>query len=284
MKTSRLLILALAASFAAHADFSYTQTSKSSMGAGAPSVTKYYYKGSRILSDTGNTARIMDFGAQTMTTIDKTAKTYSVQKIGDMMPAGAATPMPEIEVKETGLKKTVNGFNCTQVMMTISMDSPAPAPPGMKMNMEMEMWISPDVRGWESMRAFFQKNAYALTSMGGGNPSMQKAMTEMQKKMMSMNGMPVEEIMRVRMGGGAAAAMGQAAGDPRMAQARARLEALIAQGGPGADAAKQALARMPGGGGGPGAPMFETTMDSTEFSTADVPDSMFAVPAGYTQK
>jgi hypothetical protein len=65
----------------------------------------------------------------------------------------------------------------------------------------------------------------------------------------------------------------------KMQQARAQLEAMIQQGGPGADAARQALARMPKAGAG-GA-LFEVAMESSDFSTSSIPDSAFAVPAGF---
>jgi hypothetical protein len=283
LKTTKLLILALTALSAAHADFSYTQTTKGT--AGPPRVTKYYYKGSRVLSDSDNTAHVMDFAAQTITTINKVAKTYSVQKMGETMPAGADAMAPQIELKETGQKKTINGFNCSQVMMTMTMDAPAGMPGGGKMQMEMELWISPDVPGWQTMRAFYQKNGSGMSAMAGGNPGMQKAMAEMQKKMATMNGMPVEEIVRMKSPAGGANPMAGMQNDPRMAQARAQLEGMIAQGGPQADAARKALARLPGGsGGGTAAPMFETTMDSSDFSTADVPESVFAIPAGFTKQ
>jgi len=289
VKTTQLLILTLAASFAAHADFSFTQTRKGSQGmmgaAGAPQVSKTYYKGSKVSMDSGDSVIIMDLGAQTMTTIHKSAKTYSVQKMDAMMPAGGPNVDLQVDVKETGEKKTINGFNCTQVIMSVAMDAPMPsAPAGMKMQVEMEWWVSTDVPGWQGMRAFYQKNGNAFGSMGGGNPNMQKAMAEMQKKMAAMNGFPVQQIMRMKSPGGAnASQMAQA--NAGMAQARARLEAMIAQGGPQADAARQALARLPGGGGGgAGAPMFESTTEFSDFSSADVPDSVFAIPAGFTQQ
>jgi hypothetical protein len=272
-------MLTLAAGFAAHADFSYTQTTKPSQG--APQVAKTYLKGSKMAVERDGTATIMDFGAQTITTVDKTGKTYSVRKMGDMIPPGGPSVTPQMDVKETGQKRTINGMNCTQMVMTMSMDAPAGGPPGMKMQMEMEMWISTDVPGWQNMRAFYQKNGNALGAMAGGNPGLQKAMVEMQKKMATMNGMPVEQIMRMKAPGmDAAQAPGAQAG---MGQARARLEEMIKQGGPQADAARQALARMPGGGGGGGS-LFETTMTSSDFSSSDVPDSVFAIPAGFTQK
>jgi len=276
MKTTRILILAVAGSFAAHADFSYTQTMKSSQG--APQSTKVFLKGSKMMTDRGDTATLIDLGAQTITTINKTAKTYSVQKMGDMA-AALSSAVPQVDIKETGQKKTINGFNCGQSVMTMSMDGPTP---GVKMQMEIELWVSPDVPGWQKLREFYQKNAGGLNAMGGGNPGMQRAMVEMQKKMATMGGAPVEQVMRMKAPGmeGQAAQM-----QGNLGQARARLEEMIKQGGPQAEAAKNALARMPGGAvGGSGTSLFETTIDSSDFSAADVSDSVFTIPAGFTKK
>jgi hypothetical protein len=284
VKTAQLLTLVFAASFAAHADFSYTQTRKGSQGmpgAAAPQLTKYFFKGSRMLSDDGETARIVDYSAQTMTTIDKVKKTYSVRQIGGNMPAEASNVDVQIDVKETGQTKTIDGFNCRQVIMTIAMDAAASAPGGMKMQIETESWISADVPGWQNMRAFYQKNGSALSAMAGGNPNMQKALAAMQKKMSAMNGIAVLQTVRMKSAGGSDAQTGQA--QAGMAQARARLEEMAKQGGQQGEMAKQALARMPGGGGA-GAPLFEITTESSGFSAADIPDSIFAIPAGFTQK
>jgi hypothetical protein len=66
-----------------------------------------------------------------------------------------------------------------------------------------------------------------------------------------------------------------------MAQARQQLEAMAARGGPQGDAAKQALARMGAMSGGSGGALSETTMEGSAYSTASIPDSVFAVPAGF---
>jgi hypothetical protein len=105
---------------------------------------------------------------------------------------------------------------------------------------------------------------------------MQKAMVDLQRKMAGLNGVPVMEVVRMK-----AAGSGGDAQNAQLAQARARLEEMQKQGGPQAAAAAQALARMGGGSGG--GSMFETTMESTNFSTAAIPDSVFAIPAGFTK-
>jgi hypothetical protein len=64
-----------------------------------------------------------------------------------------------------------------------------------------------------------------------------------------------------------------------MQQGMAQLQAMAQQGGPQGDAAKQALARM-GALSGSGA-LSETTIEASGFSTASIPDSVFAIPAGF---
>lgn len=292
MKTKHLLVFVLTAC-AARADFSYTMTRK-----GGPAVpggnadTKQYLKGQKMRTDTGDSSTILDFDAQTLTIINNSTKTYTVQKFSELGSALAATGTDmSASVKETGQRRNINGFNATQLVVTMNIENPQLARSGMKMTMEMEFWISPDVPGASEMRAFYQRNGSkfpwaAMSGGAAGAPGMQSAMAEMQKKLASMNGVPVLEIVHMKTSGGAAdqAAQAQqsAQSDPRMAQARAKLEEMAKSGGPGADVAKQQLARMgaaPGGGAGG----MEITMESSGFSTASVPDSMFAIPAGFTQ-
>src|SRR5258708_38454254 len=88
MKMIRLSILALACVLAAQADFSYTQTRKamqSPMGAAAgDQVTKHYYKGQKMKTDNATTAMILDFDAQTITTINHSQKNYTVTKFREI--------------------------------------------------------------------------------------------------------------------------------------------------------------------------------------------------------
>lgn len=189
----------------------------------------------------------------------------------------------KMDVKETGQRKNVNGFEASEIVLTAQMDSPQTARSGMKMQMEMDMWVSSAVPGAGELRAFYQKNMsrFPWQALGQGNPSTARAMAEFQRKIAAMNGVPVLETIRMKMGGegNGAANDAQAA---RMAQARARLEEMQKQGGQQAAIAAQALARMnaASGSGGSG---FETTMESANFSSAPIPDSVFSIPAGYSK-
>jgi hypothetical protein len=57
------------------------------------------------------------------------------------------------------------------------------------------------------------------------------------------------------------------------------MEEMKAKGGAQAAMAEKMAASMGGGAGGG----FEITMDSSDFSTAPIPDSVFAIPAGFKQ-
>jgi hypothetical protein len=162
----------------------------------------------------------------------------------------------------------------------MEVDSPQMAQTGMKMQMEIDTWRSSEVPGAQELKAFYQKNAnnFPWAAMGGGGAGgMQKAMADVQRKMATAGGVPLLQIVKMKSAGGGVQAAQMQAG---MAQARAQMEAMIKQGGPQAAAAQQALARMGGAASGGGS-LFETTMESSDFSSSSIPDSVFAVPAGF---
>jgi len=276
-------MLMLAATLAAHADFSYTMTQKSSgqMGSGAGQVMKHFVKGQKMKIETGTMATILDFDAQTITTIDNAAKTYKVAKFSDAAGEAAGADV-KADVKSTGQTKTINGHQATQTLVTLDMEMPQGQAAGMKAQIEIELWVSRDVPGGQELAAFYKKNAarFPASAIGGGNPAMQKAMGKLQQQMAQADGVPMEEVVRVKSSGGPTMSAAQA---QQMAQARAQLETMAKQGGPQAAAMQAALARM-GNMGSASAPLMETTMDASDFSSAAIPDSVFAIPAGYEKK
>jgi hypothetical protein len=308
MRTTALLALTLSLAGAAHADFSYTSTRKTtggmmaSMGgaATAPQTSKYYFKGQKMKMEDSTTATILDFDAQTITTINLTQKTYAVRSFSDMGAAGKAADIEaKVDIRETGQKKTIDGYNASEVIMTMEVDSPQARQMG-PMRMEMDMWLSPDVPGYREMHDFYEKNAsrFPWASLGANaGPNMQKAMADLMKKMASMHGVQVESVIRMKSAGGAP---GSPAAGPSgeqmaqmqqaMAQACPQMQSMIAKGGPAAAMIKQQYDKMCGGAAGaagaPAAPgssnsLFEMTMYSSDFSTAGIPDSVFAIPADF---
>ena len=292
------VVLVFSSAISARADFSYTTTRKTTGGTmaamagnAANGTSKYYFKGQKMKTDLGDSAVIIDFDAQTITTINNAQKTVSVKSFNDIG-AAQSNVNAKIDVKETGQKKTINGFNASELVMTMDIEMPQAGPMG-KMQMEMDMWLSKDVPGAAEVRKFYQKNMAKFpwaALAGGGNQGMQQGMAELQRKMAEMDGVAVEQLVKMRAAGGAAApAMPQMTGDQqaKMAEAMAQMQAMQKQGGPAAAAAAQAMARMGAmqgaarGGAASSNSMIEMTMDSSDFSTSSIPDSVFAVPAGY---
>ena len=290
MRATLILFTTLAVSITARADFSYSSTTKSSGGmmggaaAAANRITKTYLKGQKMKVDNGDSATVMDFDAQTITHIDNNRKTYSVTKFSDLGQALKDTDTDlNVSVKETGQRKVINGFNATEVVMSMDMDNPQARQAGMKMHMEMDMWVSSDVPGSQELKAFYDRNGskFPWAALGGGargNQGMQKAMTDLQRKMAELKGVPVLQVVKMGMGGNEAQMAQMQQG---MAQARAQLEEMKRQ-GKLPPQAEEALARMSGGGGSGGS-MFETTIETSGFSTSSIPESTFAIPAGYQQ-
>jgi len=286
MKSAQILFLLIGAGAAAHADFSYTNTLKSGsgpMGPGGDQTSKVYFKGDKMKTERANSTTIIDLEAQTLTRIDRTNKTYTVTKFNDLGAGAHAVDLDvKAEVKSTGQKKTINGYNASQVVMTMEMDMPQAQQAGIKPQMEIEIWVSPDVPGTQELRAFYRRNAsrFPWAAMAsGGNPGMQKAIANLQRRMAELDGVPVLQVVRLKSGGGAGPSSAQMA---QMAEARAQLEALTKQGGAQAAAAQQALARM-GAMTGSGS-LMEITTESSGFSTSTIPEAVFDVPVGYGKK
>lgn len=293
-----LPLLALASALPLFADFSYTVTQKTAgpmaamSGMGAPAVSHFYGKGGKMKLDNGSSAYIVDVDARTVTTLNIAAKTYTVRSLDDAMAVGGNMPEVKIDVKQTGQKKTVNGYMASQILMAMEMESPASRAGVGKMQVEVEFWISPDVPGASEALYFYKKNGDKFpwaAVVGGGNASMAKAVGDLQREMTKLNGVTVQQVMRIKSPGmPALPAMPQmtSAQSAQLEKARAQMEAQIAKGGPGTDMLKQALANMPGA-AGPAAPaaasgaMMEITRDSSDFSGAPISDAVFAIPADY---
>lgn len=259
------LTLSMFLAASAHADFSYITVTKSPAG---EHTSKHYIKGQKMINDEGDTVIVMDLDAQTLTTVNKVQKTYSVKAFSELSNTSAmAGTNVNADIKKTGQRKTINGFDAEESVVTMAMQNNQPQRGGrgqsMQMQMEMHIWSAADVPGIEEARAFYQKNADRMpwAAMAGG----MSGMAEIQRKLATMHGITVMTVVKMT-----ANPQQQA----QMEQARARLEEMKKQGGPQAAMADQLLARM---GGGPN----EVTSESSGFSASPVPDSVFEIPAGY---
>src|ERR1039458_1683843 len=101
MKTAAILVIMLCATATAYADFSYTMAQKNQGSPAAiagPSATRFLFKGQKMMTDRSTGATIVDFDAQTVTTLNKTQKTYSVMKFSEI---GQATKLGDIDANRS---------------------------------------------------------------------------------------------------------------------------------------------------------------------------------------
>jgi hypothetical protein len=229
-----------------------------------------------MVIETPESVIVMDLDAQTMTTINRTMKTYTVQAFAEMAnrTRAAGTSM-NIDVRKTGERKTIGGFNAEEVVLSMAGSAAAAGRQGaaMQMQIEMHIWISADVPGYAELRAFHEKYADRMpwAALAQGNPSMADA----QRKLASMHGVPVLETIKAQApGGGQAPQM-----NDQMAKLRAQMEEMKKQGGQQAAMADQIMARM--GAASAQGSGFDSTIESSGFSTGPVPDSVFGIPAGF---
>src|ERR1700761_2231585 len=80
MKLVGWSFLTVALSMMARADFSYTETMKG----GGDVTTKHFLKGQKMKLERPDGGTILDFDAQTVTTVNNKDRTYSVTKFSDL--------------------------------------------------------------------------------------------------------------------------------------------------------------------------------------------------------
>jgi hypothetical protein len=203
-----------------HGDFSYktsTTTASASESQTTPPVSSYYFSRDKMRVDTGNTSTIIDFAARTTTSINNISKTYAVRNFAGLSATAAARdldgtppywfgPRPKITMKQTRQKRIASGFNATEVLVTIE---------GLhhqkrKIEMEIEMWVSPDIPGGWKLREFYKRNAGNVPQIVMGFPwdamlgavssGARAALVDAQRTMASMNGVILEQTVRVKEG------------------------------------------------------------------------------------
>lgn len=116
---------------------------------------------------------------------------------------------------------------------------------------------------------------------------MQAGLGVLHRRLAGTNGVPVLEVVRVKSTGSPEAKPLTPAETGRIRDTIAELDAKVQKGGPEAAAATREMSRLKAmvgddsPPGGPAGSLFEITMESTGFSVASIPDSVFAVPDGY---
>jgi TonB family protein len=285
MRSFALIVTALTTvTISSYADVSYKVTRKVSGGelakAGSPVLdmvqnSSYYLKGHKVAVVNEFAVEVMDFEAQSLTRIYRASRHYMVTNLNGTNTGAKTDTQVKANARQTGQTKILGGNNASELVMTVEVpDSPNPGSNAIKM--EIDMWLSHSVPGAEELRSLYTSNdgnfpwaAVGRVDAGipmllpsaleafvscfddgfgcAANPGIQTAVAGFQSSIGSMDGIPVEQVIRVT-----------APVNPFWA----------------------AFLRRPPGVPGP---LFEMTMDATNFSTDPIPDSRFAIPDGYTE-
>lgn len=198
-------------------------------------------KGDRKASLSDTTGQIIDLGEEKIYDLDMKKKTYKVTTFADLRrrmeearkkaeedmrreqakeqprekPAEPQKPEKEIEVdfdlKDTGQKKSVNGFDAHQVVMTITMrEKGKKLEDSGGMMLTSDMWLAPRVAAMNEIADFDLRYARKLEGpmLAGASaedmaaamamyPMMKDAIARMHAENVKMDGMPVLTIVTI---------------------------------------------------------------------------------------
>jgi hypothetical protein len=194
-------------------------------------VTTLALKGNRRMSTTDTSAELIDLDAEKIYRLDLRGKTYTVQTFDEIrtayqkaMSKGAGREKPtaekpdgkqpemevDFDVKKTGQQKSIAGFPCEQVIMTVTMHEKGKSVDDAGgLIVTTDIWMAPRNPSLEEQGAFdakyFQKlygnqplpSAPDLTQAMAGNPGMATAMARAQSEGRKLNGTPMLTTMTV---------------------------------------------------------------------------------------
>jgi hypothetical protein len=324
------------------ADFSYEQTTKMTGGAmmgmmkiaGAfskqlrePVQTTVSVKGNRMVHWSKDHAQIIDLDSENITDVNFPKKQYSVITFAEMTQAmeqamqrgqgkkseskegkpSDTTTEFKVDIKETGQRKQIAGYDAKQMIMTMQMDA-TDQKTGNKGGMVVtnDMWIAPKIAGYDEVQAFHRKMAAKMAwtpggaAMMAGGADIARGMAGISKEVAKLDGITLLMVMRMTPtadGQPVNSASGSEAQAPAQ-QSRPKQETpsiggvlggkLGGFGGFGrkkkAEAPKeekQESASTSAPSGDASATLMEMTTEMTGFSSAAVDPSKFAVPSGF---
>lgn len=275
-------------------------------------------KGNKMMRRTADNASIIDLDAQTITTVDFRKRTYSTMTFEQMKQMldqlsqkmkqqnnGQNTQMQfKVTAKATGATRRISGYNTKEMIVKMEMDA-TDQQSGQKgaMVITTDMWLAPDVPGYGEVRDFYKRMSEKINWTPGQNafmmnPQVSQGMAEVYKEAAKLDGIPV--LQTITMGGAGengASASGsqpppQQSGQEQEAEKPSMSEAvggaLAGHFGFGhrkhkkeQDEDQQQAAQNSGS--SDAGTLLEMNVESANFSSSAVDDSLFAVPAGFRE-
>jgi hypothetical protein len=280
-------------------------------------------KGNRKMTTTDKTAQLIDLAEEKVYDLDLSKKTYTVTTFADIrremeearrkaaQQAQQAQPAPrekeqpaassdqpqvdiDFDIKESGQKKPVNGFDAREVVMTISVyEKGKPIAQNGGMVLTTSSWLTPKVANASEIADFDRRYAekLALPTMIDAQqmaaamamyPMMADAMKRMQAENVRLDGTPVLTVMRFEAVAPPGAAQESAKQEPQQQNTRPSL------GGLGGALARRALSKKDDDKAAeasapatPGRATIMTIQHELLKVTPTVADADVAIPAGF---
>lgn len=208
--------------------------SKEAKDLGAPVVSTVYVQGNRMARFDPQTIQIVDLDAETITNVDLQKHTYTQMTFEQMRqqfepavqrakaeqakqqataPQSQQTPDNlqvsfKVNVRNTGTTKQVSGVDANEAILTMEMigTNTTNGQQG-AFAITNDMWMAPEITGYDELREFQKKFAAKLGEAFSGSglsatltamqPAAAQGMSDMVKEMSKVNGIPVEQIMRM---------------------------------------------------------------------------------------
>lgn len=171
-------------------------------------------KGNRKMTVNDTTGQIIDLGEEKIYELDMKGKTYKVttfeemrrrlqeareraakapRESGEPAPARQQQGEPQMEIdfniKETGQKKNINGYDCREVVMTITTRQKGKTlEEGGGMVMTSNQWLAPKIAAMKEINDFDIRYAQKMSSVYFGGAEQMAAMAAMYPAMKDMMG------------------------------------------------------------------------------------------------
>lgn len=241
---------------------------KKQMGALMPMKSEVRVKANKAYSTMGPISCITDFDLDRMTLLDPKNKTFAAAAVADYPSQVAPRDLPpearkaldsmkiDVQSKVTGRTEKIHGIDTEERELTMTMAVPAPTgAPGPTMVVQYQTWTALP-SAIEKSPALRELSLYFDRSTTSVNPMqfMQKMFAQAPGVGEKFRGM-FEEMVKNRL----------------TLKMRGAVKVALPAGAP----------TPPGM--NPDSPMMEFLLDLEEISTAAVPDSVFAVPAGFRE-
>ncbi len=323
-----IILMVCAASLAVHADVRTEEKSLVKFEGALGKVVNFFagksakegmvstvaVKGDRKVTMNEATGQIVDLNEEKVYDLDLRKKTYTVTTFAEMRkqmeearkkaaeqaaeeePAPAdkesAEQKPEVEIdfdlKESGQKRTINGFDAREVIMTVvARENGKTLEQGGGMVMTTNTWLTPKVAGLSEVAEFDRRyaeklhgpmmlDAQQMAAAMAMYPMLQDAMARMQKENVKLEGTPVLTVLTV-----------EAVKDPAQASAaRESAGPAAAVGGLGGRLARRMMRRNKdeAAGSANGRATVMTFQHEVLKVTPTVTDAELAIPEGFEQK